>query len=383
MKILFVRLKKETDFNPVPHLGLGILASILKAEDHDVKVLDYLLFINSETAPLLEDVINDFKPDLIGFSIYTATYKNSVNTIYNILHHKIPIIVGGPHPTLYGEDMKHIKGISYIVRGEAEEVISELVKTAVYKQQVEIIDGKKTDDAPAVNITHFKNFLKEYILRGINLKMVIDNVRADSVDEEFITLAKAAGNSNLCIGVESGNEEVFKEVNKGETLEKVKKAARLIKKGGLELGLCFVIGLPYDSLNRTWDSINLAKELAANFIFWNMVHPMDRTKVMDWFVENGATIYDTTNYSSYDTNSLRMREPVVETKDFSRYSRKRAYFIAVVETEQYSITPMELLFLFMGAFKYNYLWCVTKAFSRKVYRKLKKVYKKSIVRERA
>lgn len=445
-------MKKDTDFNPVPHLGLGMLASILKAGKHEVKVLDYLLFLNSARAPSIEDAIHDFKPDTIGFSIYTATYRSSIRAIENISRYRLPIMVGGPHPTLYADDMRSIPGISYIVRGEAEDVISEIVQSASYKEMPEVIEGKKTDmkkistpdfksfynwetlsqyplqtsrgcpfncsfcsvkyissriwrsrdymlcvdelehakkeyphleyvkivdDAPTIDIVRFKNFLKEYISRGINLKMTIDNVRADNIDGEFIELAKAAGNNNLCIGVESGNEEVFKEVNKGETLDEVKRAASLIKAGGLALGLCFVIGLPHDNIKRVKDSINLSKELKADFIFWNMVHPMDRTKVMEWFKENGARIYDTRNYTSYDAPSLRVQEPVVATRDFSRYSRKRAYFIAAVETEQYPATPREFLLLFTGAFKYNYLWGVTKAFSRRLYKKLRNVYIKS------
>ncbi len=452
MKVLFIRLRKNTDFNPVPHLGLGLLASVLKAQGHDVKVLDYLLFLTSAEVPSIEDAINDFKPDIVGFSIYTATHLSSLKAIERIARYRLPIIVGGPHPTLYPEDMKSVPGISYIVLGEAEDVIAGIVHNASYRERPEVIDGTKADmkkiaipdfksfynwetisqyplqtsrgcpfncsfcsvkyissrlwrsrdvmlcvdelelakkeyphleyvkivdDAPTIDIVRFKNFLKEYISRGINLKMTIDNVRADTIDEEFVALAKAAGNGSLCVGVESGNEEVFKEVNKGETLDEVRRAARLIKMGGLSLGLCFVIGLPYDNLKRVHDSINLSKELQADFIFWNMVHPMERTGVMEWFKKNNARIYDTRNYSSYDAPSLRVQEPVVETRDFPRYSRKRAYFMAVVDTEQYPMTPRELFFLFSGAFKYRYIWGVTKAFSKKVYRKIKKVYKKS------
>ncbi len=456
MKILFVRLKKKSDTNPVPHLGLGILASILRNAGHDVIVLDYLLYPSDNNSPILENVIDSIKPDAIGFSIYTATSKASLEMIGRIFHYKIPIIVGGPHPSLYGEELISVKGISYIVRGEAEAIIIELIKNIRYLEKPEIIDGtvadmdkvpfpdftvfmnkeyinqyplqtsrgcpfncsfcavkfiasrkwrsrdyklcvdevakakslypgleyvKIVDDAPTVNIVHFKNFLNEYISRKIRLKMIIDNIRADGIDEELVKLVKDAGSDNICIGVESGNEVVFKAINKSETLDDIKRAANLIKKGGLRLGTCFVIGLPHDNLKRVKDSIILTKELKPDFIFWNMAHPMKKTEIMDWFSVNAAQIYNTEDYSSYDTHTLNIREPVIETKDFTRYQRKKAYFIAMVETQQYQVNVHETFLLFAYSIKYNYLLGTIKAFTLRIYMHMRKKIKKRNIYE--
>ena len=67
--------------------------------------------------------------------------------------------------------------------------------------------------------------------------------------------------SSIGIGVESGDAEVFKKITKGETLEDVKKAVKLIKKYKIPLALCFMIGLEGDSFEKTQKSIEFAKTL--------------------------------------------------------------------------------------------------------------------------
>ncbi|MFQ5904710.1 MAG: radical SAM protein [Candidatus Binatia bacterium] len=86
---------------------------------------------------------------------------------------------------------------------------------------------KISDDAPTVNRRRFKEFLRGYIRRRIGLHMIIDNLRADSVDEELVDLARRAENHALCVAVEHGHPEVFAFMNKGKTLEEIERAAQL------------------------------------------------------------------------------------------------------------------------------------------------------------
>ena len=145
---------------------------------------------------------------------------------------------------------------------------------------------------------HIKEFINSYVYNKINLPLTIINIRADSLDNEIILLLKQAKCPSIGIGVESGHPDVFENIDKGETLEDITRAAELIKKYKISLSLCFVIGLEGDSLDKTKYSINFAKKLKPDHIYWNMVTPFEGTKIREWYDKNGE-VFDLVNHSSW------------------------------------------------------------------------------------
>ena len=427
-KVLFIRPRKATDAHAVPHLGLAMLTAVLRSRGHEVLVLDHMLYLGGELPPLA-GLIADFRPDVIGVTMYTATARECSQVLDEIAAvTDKPIIVGGPHAAIYTDELAADPRISCIVRGEAESTIAAVVEGEARRSPPMVVDPdppdvnelpppdfssflnrerakiyplvtsrgcpfgcsfcvveqvstrhwrarpveaclaeleaalrtfpaleliKVSDDCPTLDLGRFKSFLRGCIERKFPLPMTIDNTRADRIDAEFVRLAKQAGNSNLCVAVEHGDPEVFGRINKGESLETIKNAARLIRENGMELRLCFVIGLPGDTLERTRRSIELAKELGPMHIYWNMAHPMRGTAIRRWYEENGAVIKGDSAYTSYDTHSLRLREPAVETPDFSAEDRGKAYFMAAVGTDQYHFTPEEVRLLLVQGFRYG------------------------------
>lgn len=79
-RVLLIRARKKTDSYPVPHLGLGLLSAVLRSKGHETLVLDYLLFLDKKP-PDLQDVVDKFKPDVAGISVYTSTVSESVKLI--------------------------------------------------------------------------------------------------------------------------------------------------------------------------------------------------------------------------------------------------------------------------------------------------------------
>ena len=429
--VLFVRNIKRTDNYAVPHLGLALLCAALKSRGHRPAVLDYLLFLGKRP-PGLREIISKFRPDVLAMSLYTSTIGESVNFLREFKKLlDIPVIVGGPHATLYAEELTSNRIGDYIIKGEAEVIISDIVEKAACQETPRIIDAprpdmmkdillpdfryflnyenirvyplqtsrgcpylcsfcavrclagqtwrkrdikaclgelmlartylsrlrvvKIVDDAPTVDRDRFKDFLKDYISEDIGLEMIIDNVRADSVDEELVALAKRAHNRSLCIAVEHADPDIFKSIGKSESLGQIEKAAESIKKAGLNLGLCFIIGLPGDNFERTIKSVRFAKELKADFIYWNMVHPMKCTEIRDCFIKEGATLYPDDNYTSFDCHTLKSPRVVVETDDFPAEERKRAYFAASVFTGQYHLNIREIYYLIKYGLRYKLL----------------------------
>lgn len=396
----------------MPHLGMAVLAALLRQAGHEVTVFDEVLY-SADELPNFSDVIRQVQPDVIGFSVYTSTHDRVLELLRQTREiSAAPIMVGGPHVTLFPEEMASLDTVDYVVCGEAENVIVDVVQNAQRQAQAQTIIAtppdvtalpwpdytatldhadilvyplltsrgcpyhcsfcavhrvsthrwrprdpqdcvaeiraavpqfKKlhtlnvSDDCPTAQVGHFKEFLRLLAAEQVGLLLDVNNMRADRVDGELVTLLKQAGAKVLCIGVESGNPEVFAMVNKGETLDDIVRAAELVKQGGLELGACFVIGLPGDTLEKHLDSVRLAKRLKPMRIYWNMAHPFPGTAMHDWFTEHAAQLDAPRSYTSYDFHTLACPEPTVGTPEFTKEERQKAYFLAVVETDQYMI----------------------------------------------
>ncbi|MFQ5904708.1 MAG: cobalamin B12-binding domain-containing protein, partial [Candidatus Binatia bacterium] len=104
-KILLLHPRKASDRNPVPHLGLGLLAAILRNRGHRVIVCDELLF-PQQRSPRIADLIDAYRPDVLGLSIYTSTAsacERALEEIRRCTDH--PVMVGGPHATLYADEL--------------------------------------------------------------------------------------------------------------------------------------------------------------------------------------------------------------------------------------------------------------------------------------
>jgi anaerobic magnesium-protoporphyrin IX monomethyl ester cyclase len=429
-KVLLVNPKRESVVAyGLPHLGLALLAAVLRNDGHEVLVVDYLLALDT---PPLNHFLNNFSPDIVGISTHTAIVSKVFRLISDVCDYNpmIPIIVGGPHATLYPEDFLRDGRVSYIMRGESEEKIAEIVNRAIKMEAPQIIDclpvdvqklpfpdfrcfygfasiisyplstsrgcqhrcsfcavhmlSSKTyrwreigicceevsnackllpnlttvtvtDDNSTALKERFRNFLLEYIEK-IDLPLGFCYIRADSIDGEVLTLLKRTKTSSVCIIFEHAHPQVYKHIHKGEELDTIIKAARLIKEYGLGLDTGFIIGLPYDTFEKTKCSVELAKRLHAGRVYWNMLIPYKGTEVREWFIKNGKLLGEADKTSLVDFSCF-CDEPAVETEDMTAEDRKKAYFYAMLETNSYVLMMKDILKdiprLFITAHKYG------------------------------
>lgn len=402
-KVLLINPKRRNVLFTIPHNGLAILAAIIKKRGHDVKIIDYAFSFNNRNKDI-SFFVNEFKPDVIGISIYTPNAYEAEEIIskLNKIYPKIPIIVGGPHATIYTDILQKDERIDYIFRGEAELTILDVIEKSkkeknpvvinseylvdldslplpnyksfydwesmtnysimtsrgcpfncsfcasaglayrrwrprdpekciqeLEKAQKEISPNLKFvifDDNPITDKERFNRFLDMYSKR-IKAELTIVNVRADGVDDEFLKLLKKCKVNFISIGVEHANPEVFKMINKGETLEQIEKAAKIIKKYKLGLGLSFVIGLPGDNLERTKDSIKFCKRVKADEYSINLIAPYRYTAAREWFEKYNAKLYNEIGYDVQPLTKIRCEPPVVETPDFTKKEREKAYYM--------------------------------------------------------
>ena len=87
-------------------------------------------------------------------------------------------------------------------------------------------------------LTAAKHFLELYKFAGIRV-----STRPDCIDEEILETLKKYGVTAIELGAQSMNDQVLSANRRGHTADQVRKASRLIKDYGFELGLQMMTGL--------------------------------------------------------------------------------------------------------------------------------------------
>jgi radical SAM superfamily enzyme YgiQ (UPF0313 family) len=121
-------------------IGLGYLGAVLKKKGIEVRVKDFVA--RKFVLELFRDELDNFKPDIAAISSYTATYNQAIK-IAGFLKSKIsiPVVMGGLHVSfLPGETLKN-REIDFVIRGEGEETLIELIEYLEGKRAISSIDG--------------------------------------------------------------------------------------------------------------------------------------------------------------------------------------------------------------------------------------------------
>jgi radical SAM superfamily enzyme YgiQ (UPF0313 family) len=128
-----------------PPLGLGYIAAVLEKEGHTVKILERKRIIGKArpSASVLADVdcktrdaVEAFEPDLVGITATTPLMMDGYRSadLVKEVNQSVPVIAGGPHPTAEPElTLEQCKSIDIVVRGEGEETVLDLAKSAPWE----------------------------------------------------------------------------------------------------------------------------------------------------------------------------------------------------------------------------------------------------------
>ena len=133
-----------------------------------------------------------------------------------------------------------------------------------------------------------------------NLKFSwICQTRAHLVDPELLALMKKAGCDTISFGVESGNEEILKKIDKGETKQQIIDGVRLVKQAGIKVYGGFIIGHYWDNIKTVLQTIKFADKLDLDCPNFHIATPFPKTKLAE-------LIGDKLNkdYSRYITNDV-------------------------------------------------------------------------------
>jgi len=90
------------------------------------------------------------------------------------------------------------------------------------------------------------------------------NSRVDTIDLEMLRAMKKAGCYYICFGVESGNNEVLRYIQKGITKEQAIETIRLTRNCRIITTAVYILGLPGDTLNSIHETIQFSKEVDSD-----------------------------------------------------------------------------------------------------------------------
>jgi anaerobic magnesium-protoporphyrin IX monomethyl ester cyclase len=130
MKVLFIHPKREDDlFEDIklPPLGLAYLAAVLRQAGHDVAILD--ANVEKDALRPVRDRLVSFEPDVVGISVVSQLFRTSLK-IAAMAKATLPgarVVMGGSHPTVFPEAVAAERDVDYVVRGEGEDTVVELV----------------------------------------------------------------------------------------------------------------------------------------------------------------------------------------------------------------------------------------------------------------
>lgn len=98
------------------------------------------------------------------------------------------------------------------------------------------------------------------------------------VDEETVSLMKTAGCHSIEIGIESGNNEILRQIRKNITIEDALSACDTIRKFDIEVVALFMVGFPNETKETLYDTYNAIKNANCDRIHFSIFTPYPGTE---------------------------------------------------------------------------------------------------------
>lgn len=141
-------------------------------------------------------------------------------------------------------------------------------------------------DLFTVNRDHVMGICQGLLDRGLSVRWTC-NSRVDFVDRDMLNLMARSGCWMISWGIESGDEEMLRQMHKGVSMEGIHRALAWAREAGIRNWGYFIIGLPGESVESIRRTIALAKALPLELALFHIAAPHPGTPLFFQVIEKG------------------------------------------------------------------------------------------------
>lgn len=225
-------------------------------------------------------------------------------------HAIIPIFIphkGCPNDCIFCNQKKITARQKAVTGKDVEEIIETWLST-LEKRNLETIEvaffGGSFTGIPLEDQSAYLAIAKRYKDAG-RIDKIHMSTRPDYINEEILDNLKRYEADTIELGVQSFDDEVLRQANRGHDSKVVYQASQLIKDYGFELGIQLMLGLPGDSLQTCLYSARETVKIGPSI-----------ARLYPTIVINDTELYD--QYLRGDYQPLSQEEAVSRTKEMYR-----------------------------------------------------------------
>lgn len=122
-------------------LGLAYLAGSLRSAGFEPSIYDAMSLFHD--ADQIRDTLSEVQPDVVALTAYTATADAALQVL-QAAKEAVPgvtTVIGGVHPTFMAAEILQDPAADYVVRGEGEEALPELLTCLNAGESADRVDG--------------------------------------------------------------------------------------------------------------------------------------------------------------------------------------------------------------------------------------------------
>ena len=195
--------------------------------------------------------------------------------------------------------------------------VDSIIKEIKYlKKTIDVKEIFFQDDTFNLDHKWFYELCNKIIDAGLNKDIFYKTpfrLNKNLLNLDILRLAKKANFWMIFYGVESGNEEILKNINKNLTIKEIKRGFKLTRKAGLASLASFMIGNIGETQNTVKDSIKLFKKIKPDYAGVAIVAPFPGTKLYDYAKQKNLILND--NFKEYQFGDCILRTEKLSKDD--------------------------------------------------------------------
>lgn len=145
-KILLVNPSQKLVYEKIgslslPHMGLAYIGAVLEKEGYSVRLID--MDYDDVTAEQIGKIVKNENIEIVGLTATTPVIKNAllVANVVKRFSPKTKIIIGGVHATVMSQQIVSDSAIDFVVRGEGELTVKELLEAIDARRDLKEVLG--------------------------------------------------------------------------------------------------------------------------------------------------------------------------------------------------------------------------------------------------